>query len=201
MRYSSSTGPGTRRQRRTRTLTAHTDGFQLSYTVQALADQFWCYLALYGTFTSTIGNGVAPTTAITQNLALASGTPKGALLCTHQNVVSSTQQTTGTSLGGFGVGGMDGTNEGYAGIVQEDVNTAAICGRRFSTTKMIETLDAVAAAVPTVRGSADSSISGSNVVLDWTADPDTIACEYGWVILGEPAAAAGMPPLVMARHG
>ncbi len=171
-----------------------TDGFQISYSNQPSSGWQVVYLALKGTFTATIGNTTVPTAGApqTQNLALASGTPKGGIFFTHENVVSSTTQTSGTRLGGFGVGATDGTNEGFAAIVQEDGNTAAIDGRIFTTTKALACHDAGNPA--TLQSEADGSISGSNVVLTWN-DTDTVAVEYWYVLFGE-AAAAATPSLI-----
>lgn len=166
------------------------DGFQLSYTDQSALAQIFIGLALKGTFTATIGNTTVPTAGApqTQNLALASGTPKGGIFFTHHNVASPTVQQTGTRLGGFGIGATDGTNEGFAGILQEDANTASIAGRAFTATKALSTYDAGSPA--TLGAECDSSISGSNVVLTWN-DTEVSAIEYCYLILG--AAAVSTP--------
>src|SRR3546814_7259425 len=74
------------------------------------------------------------------------------------------------------VGATDGTNEGYAAIVDEDANTAAICGRIFSQTKTIGLHDAGNPA--TLQSQADGTLSGSNAEIG-RASCRARVCQYG----------------------
>jgi hypothetical protein len=166
-----------------------TDGFRLVYPQTPSSAYIGLGLALKGTFTATIGNTTAPAATGNVNLALASGTPKGAMIFSHENVVSSTQQASGTRLGGWLIGATDGTNQGFAATLNEDANTAAICGRIFSQTRTIGLHDAGNPA--TLLSQASGSISGANVVLNWD-DADATAIEYWYVIFGQAGASSSL---------
>lgn len=169
-----------------------TDGFQLSYGNQAASLEQVYYLALKGTFTSTVGNTTIPTAGApqTQNLALASGTPVGALFVDWPGPTqaASVVDTTHADLGGLMLGGTDGTNEGCAGWTQDDGNASAATGVTHSTAKVFQgvTADSTLANPPILNSEADASISGSNVVMTWS-DTDTVARAYGYVLFGQSA--------------
>jgi hypothetical protein len=86
------------------------DGFQISYPDTASFTFRIGYLALKGTFTATIGSTTAPTAAAPQttNLALASGTPVGAMLWSTMIPTNAAVDTTHSDLGGFVLGATTG---------------------------------------------------------------------------------------------
>jgi hypothetical protein len=168
------------------------DGFQISYPDTASFTFRIGYLALKGTFTATIGSTTAPTAAAPQttNLALASGTPVGAMLWSTMIPTNAAVDTTHSDLGGFVLGATDGTNEGVAAFAQDDNNANSVAGRAFNSGKAIQRwLADAAGGGPALQSEADSSISGSNVVLTW-GDTDSIAWEYQYVLFGTPTVPA-----------
>jgi hypothetical protein len=167
-----------------------TDGFQLAYPDQASFVFHFFALAIKGTFTSTIGTAEMLTAGSTQDLALASGTPKGALLMAGETALTNdTIDSTATDLGGFCLGGTDGTNEGFAGMVNDDANTTSVASRFHSETKAIARhIAAAGGTAATLDAECDSSISGSNIRLTWN-DLAAVAADYIYLLVGEPAAA------------
>lgn len=180
-----------------------TDGFQISYPDQATFAFRMGYLALKGTFTATIGSGTAPTSAApqTQNLALASGTPVGAMIWSTMIGTNAAVDTTASDLGGFMLGAADGTNQGVAAVAQDDNNANSVSGRAFKSSKVVQRwLADPAGGGPTLQSEADATISGSNVVLTW-GDTDSLAFEYQYVIFGSSAAGATVTSPTMAGTG
>lgn len=170
-----------------------TDGFQLSYTDQAASAQQVFYVAIKGTFTATISNGTVPTATApqTQNLAIASGTPVGALLWGAPIAAASGVTLTATGLGGFFIGGTDGTNEGVAGFTTQDAALDENVGRFHSTGKAIQEMvfDTTVTNPPVLQAEADSSISGSNIVLTWN-DTDTVGRDFSYLLIGSASSSA-----------
>lgn len=166
-----------------------TDGYQLAYDDQASLSFHFASLSIKGTFTSTIGTSSMLTSGSTQDLALASGTPKGAFFVANEvDLTSGTIDTTATDLGGYCVGATDGTNEGFAGQVDDDNNTTSRASRFHSESKVLARHIADAAGgAATLDAEADSSISGSNIRLTW-GNLAAVAADYIYVIIGEPAA-------------
>ncbi len=168
------------------------DGYQINWIDQISFAFRLGWVALKGTFTASLGANTAPsgTPPINQDLALASGTPKGAILWGTHIPANASIDSTHADLGGFWMGAMDGTDEGSAATVQDDGNTASRTGRDFSSTKIVRHIVADAAGgAPTLQSEADSSFSGSNVRVAWT-DTDATAREYSYLLLGEPGGAA-----------
>lgn len=165
-----------------------TDGFRLAYDDQAsLAFHFFA-LAIKGTFTATIGTAEMQTAGGNQDLALASGTPKGALFVASQvPLTSGTIDTTHADLGGYCVGMTDGTREGFAGMVDDDANTTSRASRFWSESKALARHIADAAGgAAALDGEADSSVSGSNIRLNWSNAP-ALAADFIYLIVGEAA--------------
>jgi hypothetical protein len=173
-----------------------TDGFQLSYPDQASLAFHFAALAIKGTFTASIGTAEMLTAGSTQDLALASGTPKGLILMTGEtNLTDGTIDNTATDLGGFGVGFSDGANENFAGCVDDDANTTSRASRFSSETKAIARHIADAAGgAATLDAEADSSISGSNFRLTYN-DLAAVAADFIYLIVGD-APAAGATSLL-----
>jgi hypothetical protein len=94
--------------------------------------------------------------------------------------------TSGAGLGYVSVSGTDGTNEGGAGLSEDDGALDMVAesfhhdtkGFRFWTPE-----------TPTLESEADTSFSGNNLRMSWT-DIDTVAREYNYLILGPPPAGA-----------
>ncbi len=173
------------------------DGFRLSWVDQTTLTLLCNYIALKGTFTSTIGTANIPTSGApnTQNLALASGNPKVGIFWGNQIPSNAGIDTTHADLGGPVFGATDGSSDGFAGIVDSDnIGTSGFteASRMFSTTKAFAR-HLAAASGATLDAQADGSLSGSNVVLTWD-DVATTAAEFLYLLLGEPAAAALTPP-------
>lgn len=166
------------------------DGFQLSYSDQAAVANIVYYVALKGTFAATIGDTTIPTAVApqTQNLTLAGGaTPAGAIFCGWPGPTQAAGviDTADADNGGWTVGATDGTNEGCAGWTEDDANTTSCTGVSHSTTKVFQgvTADSTVTNPPILNSEADSSISGSDVVLTW-GDTDTVARAFGYLLLG-----------------
>lgn len=162
-----------------------TDGFQVNKLTAPAATALFGVLSLKGTFSKAIGSGLAPTTAptVTQDLNLGTGlTPRGAFF--FHNTIAATSAIDGShaDLGTFGIGATDGTNQGWAGVGNDDANTTAICHRNHSTSKTIKMYQPAAAG--TLASEATSSLVTTNVRLTW-ADTDTVAREYRYVLLGD----------------
>jgi len=176
-----------------------TDGYEIVWDDQVSFAFHYLHLCLKGTFTSTIGANAMLTAGTTQDLALASGTPKGALFMGSEiNLTSGTIDTTAADLGGFFVGGMDGTREGLAGMVNDDANTDSRASRFSSETKAVARhLADAAGGAATLDAEADAAFSGANVQLNYN-NLAAVAADFIYVIFGEPAGAAG--PAFPHRH-
>lgn len=162
-----------------------TDGFQIAYDDQlSFAFTLGC-LSLKGTFTATIGNSAHLTAGSTLDLALASGTPEGALFYGSQvDLTAGTINTTAADLGGFFFGGTDGTHEGFAGHVDDDTNTTSRASRFHSESKAVARHIADAAGgAATLDAEADSSINGSNIRLTY-GNLAAVAADFIYVIFG-----------------
>lgn len=176
-------------------LSQPTDGWRMNWTdAPGFAWRFG-WLALKGDFTATVTSADSPATggSTTQDLPLASGTPKGALVWgTSIPNNSGAINISAGELGAFIFGATDGTNEGYAGMHQDDSNGTASTGRSHSESKAYASYTPNGTAAPTKNQDCDASFSGSNLRLVW----DTTAAagrEYNALILGEPAGATSLP--------
>jgi hypothetical protein len=162
-----------------------TDGFEITYNDTSSFPFPFGLLALKGTFRAKIGAATIPTTPGDQSLTLPGGVPKGALFWGGQMPQSASVQISGADLGGFALGGTDGTNEGMAMVCQDDGNATSSASRAFTTTKAFARHIAdPGGGAATLDAEADSSISGSNVVLNW-ADAAGAAAEFNYLIIGE----------------
>lgn len=170
-----------------------TDGFELDITdLPTAANIVVGYLALKGTFTSTIGVANAPTAAAPQVQNLThSQAPKAALLWGRQIPAGATLNTNHADLGGFRMFAGDGTNEGGAIVTDDDAAVDARGGNVTRTTKGMAkyVADGAGGGAPAVRSTADTSISGSNFVLTWDAT-DATSDEFIYLLLGDAVAAA-----------
>lgn len=161
-----------------------TDGFQINKTTPALADALVFYMALRGTFRTVIGAGVAPIAGsppVVQDLTV--GTPPRGGIFFHNSVpANASPERTHADLGTFGIGATDGTAEGWAGIGNDDGNTASISHRHHSETKTVKMYTPSASG--TLASEADGSLSGLNVRLSWN-DIDSVAREYRYILFGD----------------
>jgi hypothetical protein len=195
-------GATNRVQARLDTTTANwpTDGFRLLYDANPTNADPVAYLALKGTFTKTDGEGSIPTAGglpVVQNLNHGS-TPKGLFIAfTRQTTANSVDSTTAEACGLLGLGSGDGTNEGFAALMDQDNAGTSNANNFHSATKIIQNRNVLD---ETVTSEADHAISGNDVQLSWT-DIDTSAWLYEWLTLGDAVAAPTAPhSLVQARH-
>lgn len=159
-----------------------TDGFQINRVAVAGFSTVLSYLALFGNFTSVVGEGNVPTTApLTQDLAIDSK-PRGAIF--FHNVLPGTAgtDTTHADLGTYAIGAMDGTREGHVAFGNDDGNVDSVTHRHYSESKAVRMITPGPSG--TIASEADSSFSGNNVRLVWLA-ADSIAREYRYVLLGD----------------
>lgn len=194
------------------TLTARSgwpvDGFQLVQSAAATAAQICPYLALKGTFQSTAGKVLSSAT-LNGTVDFAAGfAPVGALTFGANNITETaaggapiSADQTSTQLGGFGVGGWDGTNEGYAGFAADDANATMNTGQSHSETKSYQVIEpsATLTAAPVLNGEAGLSASGNNVRFTWTDAANLATYINGVLAFGSAAGAApsALPFLVM----
>ena len=168
-----------------------TDGYQITYNDQASLGFHFMSLAIKGSFVSKIGANEMLTAGSTQDLSLASGTPKGLLLMANcAALTAGSILTTGTDLGGFYIGGADGTHEGGAGTCDLDGNTASQASRYQSDTKAIQRYVPTAGSAAVLNAEADASVVGSAMQLNYN-DLSSIAADFIWLVVGEAAAATG----------
>lgn len=177
-----------------------TDGFQLTIpALPAVATYDVYYLALKGTFQSAIGSNSSPTGAPTVNQDNDAGfAPAGAMVWGGNVTAKSTIDTTHADLGQYYIGATDGTNEGWAGMSEED---SAADADTYSYHSESKTIQMHGADTSGILAEADGSFSGNNFRLAWN-DTDATAREYNWVVLGSAAGAAAeeIPTLVQARR-
>lgn len=165
-----------------------TDGFQFTKPDAYTLSNRVSYLALRGSFKVAIGRSTTITTGSTVTLTGAAGTTAKCLLLFHTNVPQSdTIDITHADLGYFGVGAFDGTNEGHAGVGNDDGNTNSIAYRTHSETKVLQMFSEGASGV--LESEADASFSGADAVLTFN-DLDSVERAFGWLVLGESAGAA-----------
>ncbi len=176
-----------------------TDGFQLAYADQAASAFRVLYLALKGSFTSTIVNPSTLTTGTTQDLAHGSP-PKAFMSCSTLVPAVDTVESAHAQLGGLSFGVSDLTNEG-AVISGSDAGAAtSITWNARSTTKALYTCDqpTSASAAPVERAQADATADGDNLRLTYTT-LDSVAREYIGLILGD-APTTARPRVPMLGH-
>lgn len=159
------------------------DGFQVNKLTAPSATSRFGYLALKGTFSAVISSNTAPTAAptVTQDLAVGA-TPRGAIFFHNSIAANAGIDQTHADLGTFGIGAMDGTSQGWAGVGNDDADTNSIAHRNHSTSKTVKMYQPSAAG--TLASEATGSFSGNNVRLTW-ADTDTISREYRYLLLGD----------------
>lgn len=172
-----------------------TDGFRLLWDDISSAGNRNHYLALKGTFQSAMGVNTALTAGASQDNAC--GFPPKAAMVFGGNLPTDTAvDTADADLGMYGVGATDGTNEGWAGVMQDDAKATSFAKRRHNETKTIQMWTPV---TPTLESEADGSFSGNNFNLNWN-NLDGVSREYTWFALGDaPAVAATPPPLLVPR--
>jgi hypothetical protein len=180
--------------------TGHADGFTLTYSDQSSLGFQTAFVALKGTFVATVGSYTAPSSTGTQDIT-GSGTPKAALLFgTHTALGGGALDTSSARLGGFWMGAYDGTDEGSAGMTNEDASVDVKAGWHHSETKAVVHLDSTAGA-PTVTADADATWNGSDLRLTWTTVDATVQAGGNVLILAEAtSAAAAIPNLTMSPY-
>jgi hypothetical protein len=169
------------------------DGFQFNNLDVYGGNRVCLWLALQGTFLSSVQNGPAPTVAApaTQAFSLPSGTVKGAFLWGNGVPANAAVDTTHNDLFGRFVGGTDGTNHGVAGHTEDDNNATSTTSNFSSRTKAVQHYVADAAGGPsTLASEADVTLSGSTLTLNWN-DTDTVARDFGVVLLGDSTTGGG----------
>lgn len=174
-----------------------TDDFRLTYpdSPSFAFTQGWAVLK---GCTVKVGTTIAPTSTGNQTLTgAASSTAKGVVVFSALSKQAGIPGALNTStvaaddVGGFGIWGSDGTNEGGCAIVEDNGNANAVPGVSHSETKCPRFVTADAAGgVPTVRAEADASLSGADAVLNWTTVNATSPHEFGYWIFGEVSGAA-----------
>lgn len=170
-------------------------GYQLSYPDQAARASQVVYLALKGTFTSTLVNADTLTAGSTQDHAHGS-TPKAFLSATSLVAATDSVDTSSAQLGGVSLGVSDLTNEAAAATGSDDGQGTSWTWRALSTTKALYTLDqpASSTAAPVERAQADATASGNNLRLTYTT-LDSVAREYIGLVLGAAVGGATTVPL------
>lgn len=162
------------------------DGFTINkLTPVAGGDTPMYYLALRGNFSAEVGFGQAPTGAapVVQDLPLG-GAARGAVFFHDVLPANSGIVSSGSGLGVFGIGALDGSHEAWAAVGSVDDVSPTEASRHQSTTKAIRMIPD-----GTLESEADGSLSGYNVRLTW-GDTDSVAREYGYLLLGDPPGAA-----------
>jgi hypothetical protein len=173
-----------------------TDGVRITKSAAAIGGTSrYGLLSLRGSFTSVLGSGTAPTAAPTVDQDLPVGaTPRGAIFVHNSIAATSSLDTTHADLGTWGIGAMDGTREGWAGLGDDDAAAVSNTHAHHSESKAIK-MFSPSGGSGTLESEADSSFSGNNVRLSW-ADTDSVAREYRYVLFGDATAAAAPP----SRH-
>jgi hypothetical protein len=164
-----------------------TNGFRITQSTVSTGDSAVLYLAIKTTAPITIGKSTVPTAAApqTQNLAIASGVPTGALFFGAPLATAAGVNNAAGDNGGFMFGATDGTNQGLSAVVQDHGNTNSMAGRVHSESRALaEYLATTPTAAPVLQSQASASISGGNVVLNWD-DTDSVAREYSYVLFGQ----------------
>lgn len=172
-----------------------TDGFEITWNDQvALVGAKVLCLAIKGTLLSKIGASEMLTAGSTQDLNLGSGTPKGALLMASEIALTdNTIDSTATDLGGFFVGGTDGTREGGAGFVDDDAVGTSAASRFHTESKALQRHVQGGTGAATLEAEADSSIVGSAVRLTYS-NLAAVAADFIWLVVGQaPEALAATP--------
>jgi hypothetical protein len=175
------------------------DGFQLNNVDTYAVSRTVLYLALKGTFSFSITSDTAPVTAApqTQTYSLASGSAcRAAIFWGNSVPANPAVDATNADLFGHFLGATDGTTQGVCGHLEDDANATSACSNFFSRSKTIQHYVEAGLTVGTLQSEAGASISGSDATLTWN-DTDTVARQFGILLLGD-AAAAGPPPTVTA---
>jgi hypothetical protein len=182
-----------------------TDGFQLTWPdLAANAANAFGYLALQGTFQSTIGVQTAQITGVpTVDQDTTIGfTPKAAIVF-HRNLAAATTiDSTSTDLGYWGIGGTDGTTQGHVGVSLDDLATDSTSYRTMSQTKGLRFFKPTGtiAQAPTKMSEAALSFSGSNLRASWSTI-DSVAREWCYVVFGDAVAAASFVRPLLSVSG
>lgn len=143
------------------------------------------YLALKGTFTSTLVNASTLTTGSTQDHAHGSA-PAAFLSATTLVPPTDAVDTTSTQLGGMSLGLSDLTNEVSIACGSDDGQGTMWVWSAMRTTKALYTLDqpvGSATTAPVERAQADATASGTDLRLTYTT-LDSVAREYIGLVLG-----------------
>ena len=174
-----------------------TDGFNINWNSTPSYAARIAYLAIRTSATITTGEGSAPTSGglpVNQDLNHGS-VPKCALVINARTATANTVDTTSTDCGMIGIGGGDGTNEMWCGVMNDDALGTMDANRASSVSKSIKFYSA---ATPAVTSEADGSITGNNFRLAWN-DIDATAFLYEWLTLGDGSAAAPTSLLAAPR--
>lgn len=158
------------------------DSFRLVHADPAARASQILYLALKGTFTSTLVNASTITAGSTQDHAHGSA-PKAFLSASTLVAATDSVDSSSAQLGGMSFGVSDLTNEAATVSLSDDGAATSIVGRALSTTKALYTLDLPTASAPVSRGQADATASGNNLRLTYTT-LDNVAREYIGLVLG-----------------
>lgn len=163
-----------------------TDGYQLTWNDTAGFAFHFLSLAIKGDFLSALGTSEMLTAGTTQDLDLGSGTPKGMLLMANMTALTdNTINSSDATLGGFFVGGSDGTNEGGAGILDLDGNTSSRASRYHTESKAIQRYLAQTT-VATLDAEADVSVIGTAFQLNYN-NLAAAGADFIWLVVGEAA--------------
>jgi hypothetical protein len=165
-----------------------TDGFRLIFDSAPALTMSGCYLALRTTAQITTGANTAPTAGsppVTQDNA-AGFAPKLGFVFGWNRTATTSVDTTGSDLVGFGIGATDGTNEAWAGFTEDDAQGTMDSNSQQSAAKTLSNYSPAAA----LTSEADGLFSGNNFQLSWTT-VDTVAREYQWLAIGDAAGGGG----------
>ena len=166
-----------------------TDGFRLTTDANPLDVHTVRYLALRTTAQITTGANTAPTAGglpVTQDNA-AGFVPKLGLLFGWNLAANAAMQTAAADQVGVGIGAYDGATEAWAGFTEDDAALTMVADMQQSTAKVIQNF--AQGNPPPVQSAADGVFSGNNFRLSWT-DIDTVARQYQWLAIGDPAGPA-----------
>lgn len=166
------------------------NGFRLVFDANPAAADVAIYLALKGTFQSATGSNtavIAGSPPVTQDNA-AGFAPKLGLVFGWSLAAATTLDTTSTDLGGFGIGAYDGTDQGWAGLTEDDALGTMDSNQQQETDHILANYVAA-----TIQSSATAAFSGNNFRLSWD-DIDSVARQYQWLALGDAAAATTTAP-------
>jgi hypothetical protein len=145
-----------------------TDGWQYTWSATPSTLRQAIHLAIRTTSTVTIGAATAPTGAtLTQSLSHGSSIPEGAIFWGGLLPVNASPVSTATDLGGWFIGGYDGTNQNVQGTCQMDAATDGSTGRWYDNTRAVQFYAPVApgTSAPTLKSQATAAVVGTGIDL------------------------------------